>query len=208
MTDARTENLARLSELLSGIARQPTADDLWALRGALLACVEDHPDVQRVGEVAREFYLYLNELQSKMSARHYNELASRLDIGSVGTLALQDILLERENLWQNLLLGGLGEGLMVLASRQYVKAWEQELRSVHRQAAWALYGVLWELSRQYQPDMVTSERQALIEGTLAPAMDDDTPSEAKTLLLLRLFQTVLLLLAAPLWAAKIAQPTE
>jgi hypothetical protein len=38
----------------------------------------------------------------------------------------------------------------------------------------------------------------LIETTLAPVLDDDTPTETKMLLLLRLFQTVLLILAAPL----------
>ncbi len=202
MADAEKESLARLNELLSHIARQPTADDLWTLRGTLLACTRDEPAAQLVTEVAREFFLYVSELQSKMTARQYNELASRLDIGSIGMLALQDIMLEQENMWENLVLGGLGEGLMVLASRQYIKAWEQELDSVRRRAAWSLYGVLWQLSHQYQPDMAASERQALIEATLAPALDSDTPSETRTLLLLRLFQTVLLLLAAPLCAAQ------
>jgi hypothetical protein len=60
--------------------------------------------------------------------------------------------------------------------------------------------VLWELSRQFQPDLADNERQALIEATLAPALDDSTPSEAKMQLLLRLFQVVLLLLAVPLCA--------
>jgi hypothetical protein len=164
----------------------------------LLACSEEEPSTQKASAVAREFYLYLSDLQSTLSARQYNDLASRLDIGAVGTLALQDILVEQENLWKNLILGGIGEGLMVLASRQYVKAWEQEIESVHRRAAWALYDGLWQLSRQYQPDLSPAKRQTLIESTLAPALDENTPSEAKIVLLLRLFQTSLLLLAAPL----------
>jgi hypothetical protein len=200
MTDASKQALSRLKELLNRVAHQPTATDLWKMRGALLACTQEYHDAQLIDEIAREFFLYLSELQSKMTARQYNELASRLDIGSVGMLALQDILLERENFWKNLLLGGAGEGLMVLASRQYIKAWEQELKSVQRRAAWVLYGVLWQLSQQSQPDMAVSERQALIENSLGPALDDDTSFETKTLLLLRLFQTVLLLLAAPLCA--------
>jgi hypothetical protein len=202
MTYAARDHVSSLRQLLAHIARQPTAKDLWALRGTLLACVQDQPEAQQIHEIAREFYLYLSELQSKMSARQYNELASRLDIGSVGMLALQDILTEREDLWKTLLLGGFGESLMVLASRQYVKAWEQELRSVHRRAAWTLYGVLWQLSHKYQPEMESSERQALIETTLAPALDEDTPFDTKMLLLLRLFQTLLLLLAAPLCASR------
>jgi hypothetical protein len=136
-----------------------------------------------------------------MTARQYNELASRLDVGAVGMLALQDILLEREELGKNLLLGGLGEGLMVWASRQYVKAWEQELQLTHQRVAWTLYDMLWGLSRRFQPDQPETERRALIEATLAPVRDDDTPLESKILLLLRLFQTVLLVLIAPLCAA-------
>ena len=198
MTEITTDHLTRLNELLNRIARQPTTDDLWALRGTLLACTQGQPEAQLAHEIAREFYMYLSELQSKMNARQYNELASLLDIGSVGMLALQDIIFEEKDLWKNLLLGGIGEGLMVLASRQYVKAWEQELKSVHRRAAWTLYGVLWQMSCEHQPDVAASERQALIEATLAPALDDDTPFESRMLLLLRLFQTLLLLLGAPL----------
>jgi hypothetical protein len=200
MASVTQKDLTRLKDLLSHIAHEPTCNDLWTLRGTLLVCTQDQPEGQLVNEVAREFYIYLSELQSKMTARQYNELASRLDIGSVGMLALQDIIVEHEHLWTSLLLGGIGEGLMVLASRQYIKAWEQELKSVHRRAAWTLYGVLWQLSHQYQPEMASNERQALIETTLAPALDEQTPFETKALMLLRLFQTVLLLLAAPLCA--------
>ena len=197
MPDTAKEESMRLDELLNHVARRPTTEDLWMLRGALLDSAEEQPDAQLVHEIAREFFLYVSELQSKMTARAYNVLASRLDIGAVGVLALQDILIEQENLAKNLLLGGLGEGLMVAASRQYVKAWEEELRALHRQVAWTLYGVLWRLSREHQSKMTANERRALIETTLAPALDDSTPFETKTLLVLRLFQIVLLLAAAP-----------
>jgi hypothetical protein len=201
MTNTDPINLARLKALLNHIARRPTADDLWRLHGTLLVCTQDHPDAQLIHHVAREFYVYVSEIQSKMTARQYNELASRLDIASVGVLALQDILIERDHLRLSLLLGSIGEGLMVLASRQYVKAWEQELRSVHRNAAWMLYEIWWQLSRKHQPDMPTLERQVLIEATLARALDEEAPFESRMLLLLRLFQIALLLLAAPLCVA-------
>ncbi len=200
MTETPSANVAHLGRLLDGIARQPTTAGLWSLHGTLLACTQDHPDAPLVNELAREFYLYLSEVQSKLSARQYNELASRLDVGSVGTLALQDVLFERQDVWKNLLLGGIGEGLMVLASRQYIKAWEQELESVHRRAAWFLYGVLWQLSLRFQADLSSTERQALIEKTLAPTLEGDTPVESKILLILRLYQTLLILLAAPMCA--------
>ncbi len=200
MTQAVNENPARkMRELLNRIASQPTTGDLWALRGALLTR-QDEPGAQQACAIAREFYLYLSELQSKLEARQYNELASLLDVGAVGMLALQDILLEKQALWKNLLLGGLGEGLMVLASRQYVKAWERELELTHQRVAWTLYDALWKISRQLQPEQAEDERQALIEASLAPVLDDATSLGAKILLLLRLFQTVLLTLIAPLAA--------
>ena len=86
------------------------------------------------------------------------------------------------------------------AERLIIRPLEQELRSVHRSAAWALYDALWKISRQLQPEQAEDERQALIEASLAPVLDDATAPEAKILLLLRLFQTTLLTLIAPLAA--------
>ena len=196
------KNQARLNEILSRIAHKPSTDDLWALHGVLLACTADQPHAQLANEVAREFYLYLSELQSKMTSQQYNELASWMDIGAVGMVALQDILAERGSFWKNLLLGGMGESLMALASRQYVKAWKQELQSVQQRTAWNLYGMLWQLSCQQQPDMETSKRQTLIDTALTPLLDENQPFETQVLLVLRLFQAVLLLLATPLCSAQ------
>jgi hypothetical protein len=198
MTEIAQEHLIVLAEHIDRIAHSPTPGDLWKLHGTLLACLEGQPGAELILNVTREFYLYLAELRSKMTSRHYNELASRLDIASVGVLALQDILTEHEHQAKSLLVGGIGEGLMILASRQYVKAWEQELKSVHQSAAWTLYDALWNLSTQYQPDLATDERLALIETTLAPAVDEDAPFDTRLILLLRLFQVSLLLLLAPL----------
>ena len=196
MTDASKAALVLLQEQLNRIARLPTAADLWQLHGTLLACAQDKPSEQLALHIARHFYLYLSELQSKLTARQFNELASRLDIASVGVLALQDILIEHEHLGKSLLLGGIGESLMVMASRQYVRAWEQELRSVQREAAWTLYDALWQLSCQHRPEMRASRRRALIDATLEPVLDDDLSLETRMLLVLRLFQVSLLVLLA------------
>ena len=60
-----------------------------------------------------------------------------------------------------ILSGALTEGLMVLATRQHVRAWEGELESVHRKAAWQLYEELWRWSSGRNSDLSPGERRAL-----------------------------------------------
>jgi hypothetical protein len=183
-------------DLLHRLLTQPTPDDLLALQTALLAAEADpaHADAAlRALEVAREFHAYLSELQAKSSAREYSELASKLDIGAVGGVALENLAEAGESLLKRILLGGLSETLMVLASRQYVKAWSREMRPLHGQAVWFLRSELWRLSSAGRPDMPPEERTALVDGLLSPALDDSTADEVCVALLGRLFQIVLVI---------------
>ena len=182
-----------LRDAVGPILTRPTPEALLTLQGALLA-LEDHDQlVQPALEVAGHFYRYLCDLQSKITAREYSELASRLDIGAVGAVALENVISgDGEELWKRLLLGGLGEGLMVAASRQYISAWQAEASLVHSQATWYLNEALWRGSRWMQPDLPVEEREQAIEGLLAPARDPDTPASAKALLIGRIFQVLLL----------------
>jgi len=194
---------AQLGELLGRIARQPQSQDLWNLRAALLAYADDGPAERRsliepILELVCEFERYLCELKSKLHARHYNELASRLDMGAVGTLALQDLLADGHKSLKSYVLGGLSEGLIILASRQYIKAWDREMCSAHHRAAWFLYEAWWRISRQAQPGLAADKRQALIDDLVGPAMDEDAPPPVRAALLTRLFQIGLLVLLAPL----------
>jgi hypothetical protein len=184
-------------DLLHRLLTQPTPADLLALQTALLAAEADpaaHADAaRRALEVAREFHAYLSELQAKSSAREYSELASKLDIGAVGSVALENLAEAGESLLKRILLGGLSETLMVLASRQYVKAWSREMRPLHGQAVWFLRGELWRLSSAGRPDMSPEERAVLVDGLLAPALDDSTADEVCVALLGRLFQVLLVI---------------
>jgi hypothetical protein len=183
--------------ILSLVLTLPTPDALWNLRADLLALTDRLPSGRRNEadwslEIVREFYHYLAELYSKMTAREYSQLASRMDVGSVGMLAVQDLVTERKHLLESLFLGGLSEGLMVLATLQYVKAWETETALVNDQALWWLFGGLWRLSREFRPKMAAQERQELIGALLAPARSEETDPAAKVALLVRLFQTLLI----------------
>ena len=188
-----------LHQATAAILTRPTPEALIALQGALLA--SDHPakTVDPALDVAGHFYIYLSDLQSKITARAYSELASWLDIGAVGVVATESVIASEGNkFWQRLVLGGLAEGLMVAASRQYVKGWEVETGLVHVHATWYLSGALWRISSEMQPDLDAARRWQAIQDLLAPARDPDVSTPAKALLLGRIFQMVLLSHLAPL----------
>lgn len=199
-----------LETALCQVLTRPTPEALWKLRADMLALADRLPSGRREEAdwtlgIAREFRCYLVELRSKMTAREYSRLASRMDMGSVGVLAMQDLITEREHLLKSLFLGGLSEGLMVAATLQYVKAWEAETSLVHDQAVWWLFEGLWRLSREFRPEMAADERRKLIETLLAPARSEETSSAVKVTLLVRLFEAVLvgsLGWAAPLLASE------
>ena len=180
-----------LAEIVRQIMNRPSPQNLWELYGELLNRGWAN-DRALLGTV-QAFQSYLCDLQTKIDARRYSELASLLDMGAVGGVALQNLLhSEGQQLLRRALLGTLSESLMVLASRQYVKGWSSELHTTHCQAAWVLAGELWELSSQMQPDLKNEERWQLVDKLLEPARLAETPNELRIALLGRLFQIALL----------------
>ena len=144
-----------LDTSLSQLLANPTPDALWNLRADLLALSDHLPPAERARAdwslgIATRFHQYLSDLASTTTARDFSQWASQLDMGSVGLLALQDLVTDRERLMKKLFLGGLSEALMVLASRQYVKAWKSEATQVHHDTLWWLFEALWRLSREAQ----------------------------------------------------------
>jgi hypothetical protein len=185
--------MTSLHEAIGPILSLPTPGALVALQGALLTSGRQGEAADRALEVAGHFYAYLSELQSKISSRDYSELASRLDIGAVGAVALENVLsAEQESFWRRLALGAVAEGLMVAASRQYVKGWEIETSLVHSHAAWYLAEALWKASAEMQPDLEPERRWQAIQTLLALAYDPEIPAPDKAVLLGRIFQMLLI----------------
>jgi hypothetical protein len=192
-----------LHKAIESILSQPTPDGLVLLQGALLAAEQEDKAAGHALEIAGHFFAYLSELQSKITAHNYSELASLLDIGAVGVVALENILsTESESFWQRLVLGGIAEGLMVGASRQYIKAWEAETGLVHSRAAWYLTEALWRASSEMQPDLDGAQRWQAVHALLAPAHDPEVPAPNKALLLGRIFQMLLITYLARLLPEK------
>jgi hypothetical protein len=193
-----------LRDLLARVLTEPSPAGLLAIQTWLLVA-EANPEsadaATRANEVAGEFYAYLTELEARYDARRYSELASFMDIGAVGAVALENLIEAGEALTQRLLLGGLSEVLMVAASRQYVKGWSREIQPVHMRAVWFLRAELWRLSAAERPDIRADERTTLVDGLLAPALNGGAPEEVRLALLGRLFQLLLIIYLAQVSAA-------
>jgi hypothetical protein len=198
--------MVNLQGIIQSVLKEPTPAVLVTLQGALLGYGQQGQAVERALEIAGRFHSYLCELQSKITARDYSELASRLDIGAVGAVALENVISgEGGDVWKRLLLGGLGEALMVSASRQYIKAWETETGLIHVCAAWYLTEALWRTSCEMQPDLPPDLRWKAILALLSPAYDPDVAAPDKAALLGRIFQILLLTRLAPLLPAASAE---
>jgi hypothetical protein len=190
---------AALAAALRATLERPAPEVLWRLRGELLeAGAEPSSDVVRVAGL---FHAFLDELATSSSSREYSDLASKMDIASLGGMVLEEALTAEDaaDLSKRLLAGALTEGLAVLATRQHVKAWAGELARVHRAAAWELYGELWGWAARRKPELPPTERRELLERLLAPARDPAGGEAVKVVLLGRLFQLLLADLVLALW---------
>jgi hypothetical protein len=183
--------------LLRQVLAAPAAGNLLDLQAALLSVEKGADQEQRFKissalAVLDDFYDYIVELQGKLDAHAFAELASKLDIGAVGGVVLDNIFDAGEHFMRRLVIGGLSETLMVLASRQYVKAYNRDLDSMHRQSAWRVRSHLWRLSAANRPELADETRTALVDALLAPVLEEDNSSELRAILLGRLFQVLLL----------------
>lgn len=181
-----------IQESLTAVLTQPSTEALWQLRADLLQA--GLPADSPVWRVLDKFHAFINELTATMSAHEFSKVATLLDIGAVGGVAIQNLLesdLEPAELWRRILAGGISESLMVLASRQYVKGAKAGMIGVCRATAWVLYDELWQLSAQLQPELDPVTRRQLIDNLLAAIHDDAVPEVVKIGLNGRLFQILL-----------------
>jgi ATP synthase F1 delta subunit len=99
-----------LQDAMRPILSHPTPEALVVLQGALLAHGQEDPTVEDALEIAGHFYAYLCDLKSKTTTKNYSELASRLDIGAVGAVALENVLTAQgEHFLQGLFVAAVGK---------------------------------------------------------------------------------------------------
>ena len=192
-----------LEDSLALLLTAPSADAVWRLRGDLLEA--GTPPDARLLALLSAFHDYLDRLSTGMSSRDYSQLASKLDISAISGVILERLaeVSGSPKLGLNLVAGAVSEGLMALATRQHVKAWEGELAAVHRCAAWMLYDELWRWTGERNPEIEAPQRRKLLDELLAPALDQEQPGLLRAALICRLFQ---ILVAAEIGAGSGRDP--
>jgi len=180
-----------LDESLALMLTAPSAETVWRLRGDLLEA--GTPADSRLLALLGAFHDYLDRLATGMSSRDYSQLASKLDISAISGVILERLaeVSDSPKLGLNLVAGAISEGLMALATRQHVKAWEGELAAVHRSAAWVLCDELWRWSNERNPEIPAPARRELLDRLLAPALDPEQPGLLRAALICRLFQILI-----------------
>ncbi len=199
MDETPVEPIAGLRAALQRILTTPTAADLWQLQADLLAVGGEAAGKAR--QVAGQFYSYLRDLESKVASRRASRVAAALATASVTSVSLQEAVVEREKPLERILGSAVAAMLEIGSATQSVRAWGVEGALVHYDAAWYLYGELWDVSQAMQPGLAPMERRAALERLMAPLIAPQTDDAVKSVLLVRLFQAALAARMMPLLTA-------
>jgi hypothetical protein len=145
------------------------------LRGDLLVSGLAADD--RLLELLSAFHDYLDRLATGLSSRDHSQLASKLDISAISGVILERLaeVSDSPKFGLNLVAGAISEGLMALATRQHVKAWEGELAAVHRRAAWVLFDELWRWSAERNPEIRRRSERSFSTGCSHLPLDPQQP---------------------------------
>jgi hypothetical protein len=136
----------------------PLPEGTWALRSqalvlrAALGGTSQEPVKGEVADLALDvsdtcdkLYRFENNLIRWFTAKGYTRLATLFDITTIGSLALHDL---RDGKWKkpmDLLGAVISEGSMIIASLQYTKAQEENMKAMTEDHISELYGLMWEV---------------------------------------------------------------
>ncbi len=181
---------------------------LLHLRGELQVTVrwlEAQKDARRA-EAARKalealshFYTFGVEIGGfERSSKTANQ-ASVFDLASVGVLAVENVLTAESRSLMRYLMSGLSEGLMFLASRQYVAGSESVLEGIYKSNALQVRDALWSLAHDFRvtEDLAAiREAREAIESLFAKLDDPAVDRHARVSLLHQLYGLVAIIRCA------------
>lgn len=189
---------------------QMNEPSLLHLRGELQVLVrwlEAHGDSKRA-EVASKaldalshFYSFGVEIGGFQRSSKTANQASLFDLASVGVLGIENILTAENRSLMRYLMSGLSEGLMFLASRQYVAGSDAVLEGTYKSNAILVRDALWSLARDFRAteDLAAiREARDAIDSLFARLDDPAVPLHTRVSLLHQLYGVVSIVRCAQL----------
>ncbi|HYM41051.1 MAG TPA: hypothetical protein VEY12_13060 [Thermoplasmata archaeon] len=183
---------------------------LLHLRGelqVLLRWLESRNDAGRTAaarnalDAISRFYAFGAEIGGFERSSKSAGQASVFDLASVGVLAVENVLTAENRSLMRYLMSGLSEGLMFLASRQYVAGSEAVLEGTYKANALSVRDALWGLARDFRSsEDLASIREArdAIDALFAKLDSPGVDLHAKVSLLHQLYGLVAIVRCAQL----------
>ncbi len=183
---------------------------LLHLRGELQVMVrwfEAQKDAQRAAAVGKaldaisHFYAFGVEIGGFQRSSKTANQASMFDLASVGVLGIENILTAENRSLMRYLMSGLSEGLMFLASRQYVAGSEAILEGTYKSNSLVVRDGLWALAKDFRSteDLATiREARDAIDALFAKLNEPGVPLHARVSLLHQLYGLIAIVRCAQL----------
>lgn len=147
-----------------------------------------------VSETCGKLYKFEDNLIRWMTAKGYTRLATLFDVTTIGTLALHDLADGRWKKPLDLLGAVISEGSMIIASLQYTKAQEENMKAMTEDHLSELYGLMWEvvplLRGTLDPGEVV-EAQKGLDGFFKAMRAETTTIETRIAVIVMLYLVVI-----------------
>lgn len=157
--------------------------------------------VDRALDAVGGFHRFAAEVKGFVVSRDVSKTASLYEVGSVGILAVENVLTaERKNLFR-ILMSGLSGGLAYAASRQYVHGSSAVLDGLYRTHSGQLYDELWSLATEFRgplDEKAVQEVQTGLDGFFTSLAGRGVTVDTRVTALYQLYAIVLLVRCADL----------
>ncbi len=189
---------------------------VWNLRSELLALdaygranpksldANARRALERATHLAGEAHALAAELKGFTGQKERSEAASLLDLGSIGALAIENVLTADKITLPRIVMSALSETLTFLATRQIVAGSREVLGGLYRQHAAAMYRELWTLATDHRKTLTAKdvrEIQSGIDTFFGQLEAEGVPVEGQIVVLRQFYALLLVLRVAELLEA-------
>lgn len=156
---------------------------------------------ERALDAVSRFYAFGVEIGGFQRSSKSASQASLFDLASVGVLGIENILTAENKSLMRYLMSGLSEGLMFLASREYVAGSEAVLEGTYKANALSVRDGLWDLAKDFRAteDLAAiREARDAVDVLFAKLNEPGVPLHARVSLLHQLYGLIAIVRCAQL----------